>query len=55
MGIVLSKIKELNNPKGKEKSIVHSMVSTAATLTRSGFINGDISTVMSPRTVINLV
>ena len=27
------------------------MVSTAD-LTRSGFINGDISTVMSPRTVI---
>jgi len=47
--IVLSKIKELNNKEGKE--IVHCMVSTAD-LTRSGFINGDISTVMSPRTVI---
>ena len=48
-GIVLSKIKELNNKEGKE--IVRCMVSTAD-LTRSGFINGDISTVMSPRTVI---
>ena len=47
--IVLSKIKELNSKEGKD--IVHSMVSTAD-LTRSGFINGDISTVMSPRTVI---
>ena len=28
------------------------MVATAD-LTRSGFVNGDISTVMSPRTVIN--
>ena len=48
-GIVLSNIKELNNKEGKE--IVRCMVSTAD-LTRSGFINGDISTVMSPRTVI---
>ena len=48
-GIVLSKIKELNNKEGKE--IIRCMVSTAD-LTRSGFINGDISTVMSPRTVI---
>ena len=47
--IVLSKIKELNNKDGKD--IIKSMVATAD-LTRSGFINGDISTVMSPRTVI---
>ena len=47
--IILSKIKELNNKEGKE--IVKSMVATAD-LSRSGFINGDISTVMSPRTVI---
>tara|TARA_Y100000590_G_scaffold464598_1_gene634433 strand:- start:2876 stop:3862 length:987 start_codon:yes stop_codon:yes gene_type:complete len=47
--IVLSKVKELNNPEGKE--IIQSMVATAD-LTRSGFINGDISTVMSPRTVL---
>ena len=47
--IILSKVKNLNNKEGKE--IVNSMVATAD-LTRSGFINGDISTVMSPRTVI---
>ena len=47
--IILSKVKELNTKKGKD--IIHSMVNTAD-LTRSGFINGDISTVMSPRTVI---
>jgi cobaltochelatase CobS len=49
-GIVLSKNKELNNKEGKE--IISYMVATAD-LTRSGFVNGDISTVMSPRTVIN--
>ena len=47
--IILSKVSELNTKNGKE--IISSMVSTAD-LTRSGFINGDISTVMSPRTVI---
>ena len=47
--IIYSKIKELNNKEGKE--IVKSMVATAD-LSRSGFINGDISTVMSPRTVL---
>ena len=47
--IILSKIKQLNNKEGKD--IVKSMVSTAD-LSRSGFINGDISTVMSPRTVL---
>lgn len=47
--IISSKISELNTKKGKE--IISSMVSTAD-LTRAGFINGDISTVMSPRTVI---
>ena len=47
--IVLKKLNELNNNEGKE--IVKNMVSTAD-LSRSGFINGDISTVMSPRTVI---
>ena len=47
--IVLNKVKELNTREGKE--IIKSMVSTAD-LTRSGFINGDISTVMSPRTVL---
>ena len=47
--IVLSKVKELNSKEGKD--IIKSMVNTAD-LTRAGFINGDISTVMSPRTVI---
>ena len=47
--IILSKIKQLNNKEGKE--LIKSMVATAE-LSRSGFINGDISTVMSPRTVL---
>tara|TARA_B100001057_G_scaffold491820_1_gene582890 strand:- start:5236 stop:6216 length:981 start_codon:yes stop_codon:yes gene_type:complete len=47
--IIISKVKELNNKDGKD--IVKSMVATAD-LSRSGFINGDISTVMSPRTVL---
>jgi len=47
--IIISKIKKLNNKNGKE--IIKSMVATAD-LSRSGFINGDISTVMSPRTVL---
>ena len=49
MEIVLSKNKSFNNPKGKEK--VANMIKVA-TLTRKGFMAGDISTVMSPRTVI---
>jgi cobaltochelatase CobS len=47
--IILSKVNQLNTKEGK--NIIHSMVSTAD-LTRSGFINGDISTIMSPRTVL---
>ncbi len=47
--IILSKVSQMNNKDGKE--IVKSMIATAE-LTRSGFINGDISTVMSPRTVL---
>ncbi len=47
--IISSKVKGLNTKEGKE--IIQNMVATAD-LTRSGFINGDISTVMSPRTVI---
>ena len=49
MEIVLAKNKEFNNAKGKEK--VANMIKVAS-LTRKGFIAGDISTVMSPRTVI---
>ena len=44
--------KNLNNAKGKEK--VTNMIKVAS-LTRRGFIAGDISTVMSPRTVLNWV
>ena len=50
MDIVLSKNKNLNNAKGKEK--VANMIKVAS-LTRKGFISGDISTVMSPRTVLH--
>ena len=48
--IVLAKNKALNNKEGKE--IVANMIKVAD-LTRKGFINGDISTVMSPRTVLH--
>ena len=47
--IIIKKIKKLDNKEGKE--IIKNMVNTAD-LSRSGFMNGDISTVMSPRTVI---
>ncbi len=50
MEIVLSKNKNMNNSKGKE--IISNMIKVAS-LTRKGFIAGDISTVMSPRTVIH--
>ena len=50
MDIVLAKNKILDNTKGKEK--VASMIKVAS-LTRKGFIAGDISTVMSPRTVLH--
>ncbi len=48
-GIVLAKAKEYRNEKGRKT--VANMV-RLADLTRSAFINGDLSTVMSPRTVI---
>ena len=47
--IISNKIKKMNNKTGKE--VIKSMVATAD-LSRTGFINGDISTVMSPRTVL---
>ena len=50
MEIILSKNKNLNNSKGKE--VVSNMIKVAS-LTRKGFIAGDISTVMSPRTVLH--
>ena len=49
MEIILAKNKNLNNAKGKEK--VSNMIKVAS-LTRKGFIAGDISTVMSPRTIL---
>ena len=48
--IILAKSKHFNNKEGKE--IVSNMIKVAD-LTRKGFVNGDISTVMSPRTVLN--
>jgi len=48
--IVLAKSGEYDNPDGK--ATVEKMIKVAD-LSRQGFINGDISTVMSPRTVIS--
>ena len=48
--IILAKNKSYNSKEGKEK--ISNMVKVAD-LTRKGFINGDISTVMSPRTVLH--
>ncbi|WP_419905941.1 cobaltochelatase subunit CobS [Kiloniella sp.] len=50
MNIVLAKHPEYDNEKDRE--LIANMVSLAD-LTRSGFINGDISTLMSPRTVLS--
>ncbi len=50
MEIVLAKNKNFNNTKGKES--ISNMIKVAS-LTRKGFIAGDISTVMSPRTVLH--
>ena len=47
--IVLAKCPDYDTPEGRDT--IAAMV-RLADLTRSGFINGDISTVMSPRTVI---
>ena len=47
--IVSAKARQYRTPEGRD--IVSKMV-RVADLTRSAFINGDISTVMSPRTVI---
>lgn len=47
--IILAKAKHFRDDKGRD--IVNKMV-RVADMTRSAFINGDLSTVMSPRTVI---
>ena len=49
VGIVTAKVKSYQTAEGKE--IVSNMV-RIADLTRNAFMNGDISTVMSPRTVL---
>ena len=48
--IILAKNKKFNSKEGKE--IISNMIKVAD-LTRKGFVNGDISTVMSPRTVMH--
>jgi len=48
--VVLSKVQSLDNKEGEE--IAKNMISVA-NLSRQGFANGDISTLMSPRTVIS--
>ena len=48
-GIVLAKVPQYDNAEGRKT--LAAMVNVAD-LTRAGFVNGDISTVMSPRTVI---
>ncbi len=48
--VIIGKVKELSGAKNKD--LARQMIEMAA-LTRHGFINGDITTVMSPRTVIN--
>lgn len=50
VGIILSKVKSFQETEAKRKA-VGNMV-RVADLTRQAFINGDISTVMSPRTVM---
>ncbi|HEY8129950.1 MAG TPA: cobaltochelatase subunit CobS [Hyphomicrobium sp.] len=48
--IVLSKVKAFAKTEAKRKQVSHMV--RVADLTRSAFINGDLSTVMSPRTVM---
>ncbi|SMH54091.1 cobaltochelatase CobS subunit [Maritimibacter sp. HL-12] len=50
VAIVLAKAPHFNTEKGRKQ--VSQMV-TVADLTRTAFMNGDLSTLMSPRTVIN--
>lgn len=49
VNIIVAKVKSLDTEKGRE---IASKMVRVADLTRSAFINGDLSTVMSPRTVI---
>ena len=52
MNIMLAKFPQLDNKEGKDN--VDKMV-RLADLTREGFINGDLSTLMSPRTVLSWI
>lgn len=52
MNIMLAKFPDMNNEEGKDN--VDRMV-RMADLTREGFINGDLSTLMSPRTVLSWI
>ncbi|MBK1624470.1 cobaltochelatase subunit CobS [Afifella marina] len=47
--IVVSKVAHLRNPEGRDQA---SRMVRVADMTRNAFVNGDLSTVMSPRTVI---
>ncbi|WP_370684314.1 AAA family ATPase [Paraburkholderia nodosa] len=49
-GIVLARVPEMTDDAGRQ--LVDSMISMAA-MTRKGFATGDLSTLMSPRTVID--
>ena len=49
VGIIVAKQKSYNTPAGKEQV---SLMVRMADLTRKGFMAGDLSTVMSPRTVL---
>jgi len=50
MRVVMAKVPEMNYPEGKDT--LRTMIAMAH-MTRQGFMSGDISTVMSPRTVIH--
>lgn len=50
VGIILAKVKSFNTSDDKRKDV--SNMIRVAELTRTAFVNGDISTLMSPRTVI---
>jgi len=52
VGIMLLKNPEMNTKEGKED--IDAMV-RLADMTRQGFVNGDLSTVMSPRTVLSWI
>jgi cobaltochelatase CobS len=52
MNIMLAKFPDLKNDQGKD--MIDKMV-RMADLTREGFINGDLSTLMSPRTVMSWI